>query len=138
MLFQFRGVADEILRRDDWRILREWVGEAGDIDRHIEDLARPGALTAALNWYRANIPPESLLREQHSYPKIQTPTMLVWAKLDPTRSEDAMVGSLDHVEGQPRYECFENTGHWIQLERPKELNALLIEFLTGPNAFKPH
>nr|MBA3840528.1 hypothetical protein [Thermoleophilaceae bacterium] len=41
------------LRRDDWRFFREAFGGGGDLDRYIEDLSRPGRLTAGLNWYRA-------------------------------------------------------------------------------------
>jgi pimeloyl-ACP methyl ester carboxylesterase len=49
LLFQFEGVAEELLRRDDWALLREWLRDAPDADRYVEDLARPGALTAGLN-----------------------------------------------------------------------------------------
>ena len=59
LLFQFEGVAEELLQRDDWRLFREWSRGDGDGDRHVADLARPGALTAGLNWYRANARPES-------------------------------------------------------------------------------
>ena len=53
LLFQFEE-AEELLRRDDWAFLREWVGTHPEPDRVIADLQRPGALTAGLNWYRAN------------------------------------------------------------------------------------
>jgi len=33
-------------------LFREWIGAAEDLERYIEDLSRPGRLTAALNWYR--------------------------------------------------------------------------------------
>jgi hypothetical protein len=56
LLFQFEGTAEELLRRDDWALFREWLRDDGDTDRYVEDLARPGALTAGLNWYRANLP----------------------------------------------------------------------------------
>src|SRR3954464_11952687 len=47
LLFQFEGVAEELLTRDDWALLREWLREDGDAERYVEDLSRPGALTAA-------------------------------------------------------------------------------------------
>ena len=37
---------------------QQWTREQGDVDRHVKDLARPGALTAALNWARANVRPQ--------------------------------------------------------------------------------
>jgi len=50
------GVAEEALPRDGWTLLRTWLaGQGDDLDRYVADLSRPGALTAALNWYRANL-----------------------------------------------------------------------------------
>ena len=62
LLFQFEGVAEELLRRDEWKLFREWLREDGDVDRYLADLSRPGALTAGLNWYRANLHPARQLR----------------------------------------------------------------------------
>src|SRR5919108_2913975 len=45
LLFQFEGIAEELLRRDDWALFRDWLRNDGDVDRYVEDLARPGALT---------------------------------------------------------------------------------------------
>ena len=60
LLFLFEGVAEEALRRDDWALLRAWMRDPVDIERYVSDLSRPGALTAALNYYRANLPVEVL------------------------------------------------------------------------------
>jgi pimeloyl-ACP methyl ester carboxylesterase len=57
LLFQFEGVAEELLARDDWKLFKEWLREDGDVERYVADLSRPGALTAGLNWYRANLHP---------------------------------------------------------------------------------
>jgi pimeloyl-ACP methyl ester carboxylesterase len=54
LLFQFTGVAEELLMRDDRKLFREFSRGDGDQERYVEDLSRPGALTAGLNWYRAN------------------------------------------------------------------------------------
>ena len=57
LLFQFEGVAERWLTMDDWAHFRETVGGTEgypDVDAAIADLARPGALTASLEWYRAN------------------------------------------------------------------------------------
>lgn len=51
LLFQFEEVAETLLGRYDWKLLRQWAGHGGDIDRYIADLSRSGALTAGLNWY---------------------------------------------------------------------------------------
>ena len=64
LLFQYEGTAEQLLMRDDWRLFREWTRGDGDTERAIADLSRPGALTAALNWYRASWRPEAELSER--------------------------------------------------------------------------
>ena len=44
-LFHFPGLAEEALQKDDWYLLREFIHGDGDIERYIEDLSAPGALT---------------------------------------------------------------------------------------------
>ncbi|HEY6584038.1 MAG TPA: alpha/beta hydrolase, partial [Gaiellaceae bacterium] len=39
--FQFEGLAEEVVPRDDWKLLREWTRGDGDVDRYIADLSRP-------------------------------------------------------------------------------------------------
>src|SRR3954469_18046714 len=77
LLFQFEGVAEELLTRDDWALLREWLRGDGDVDRYVADLSRPGALTAALNWYRANAHPSRELRGRPPVPPVTVPTLAV-------------------------------------------------------------
>ncbi len=50
LFFQFVGVAEATVSADDWAWLRMFSRGAGDTGQWIEDLSRPGALTAALNW----------------------------------------------------------------------------------------
>ena len=50
-------IAEATLMADDWRLFREWTRGQGDLERYLKDLARPGALTAGLNWYRAAFMP---------------------------------------------------------------------------------
>ena len=62
LLFQFPE-AEEILRKDDWALAREWMATHPERDAALERLARPGALTAGLNWYRANMHPRRELQD---------------------------------------------------------------------------
>jgi pimeloyl-ACP methyl ester carboxylesterase len=129
LLFQFAGVAEEWLSKDDWRNFREWGGHP-DADACIEDLSRPGALTASLNWYRANLPPESLVADPLELPPVQAPTMGVWSSGDMALTEQSMSGSSAFVaDGRWRYERLDGPGHWMQLEAPDRVNELLLDFL---------
>jgi pimeloyl-ACP methyl ester carboxylesterase len=129
LLFQFAGVAEEALQRDDWRLFRELCRGDGDVDRYIADLSRPGALTAALNWYRANVPPETLFAaDPIALPPVACPTMGVWSSGDHYLTEELMTGSEAHVQGRWRYERIEGASHWIPVDAPGELNELLVGF----------
>ena len=59
LFFQFEGIAEAWLQHDDWALFREMLRGNWDVDRYIPDLSRQGALTASLNWYRANLAPRA-------------------------------------------------------------------------------
>jgi pimeloyl-ACP methyl ester carboxylesterase len=131
LLFQFRGVAEELIRRDDWKLFREMLGDACDLDRYIADLSRPGALTAGLNWYRANATPAQELERTRPFPDVVMPTMGIWSSGDAYLTEEGMLGSREYVTGPWRYERVEGAGHWLQLDAPHQINELLLEFLES-------
>jgi pimeloyl-ACP methyl ester carboxylesterase len=93
-------------------------------------LARPGRLTASLNWYRANVPPSALVDPPLELPPVTVPTMGVWSSGDFALTEQNMTGSAEHVSGPWRYERIDGAGHWMQLDAPDTVNALLLDFLT--------
>jgi pimeloyl-ACP methyl ester carboxylesterase len=128
LLFQF-NVAEELLVRDDWRLFRDLVRGNGDLERYISDLSRPGALTAGLNWYRANSHPRRELEARRPFPTIAAPTLGLWSSNDDYLLEEAMVRSAEHVTGPWRYERIEGASHWMQLDEPARVNGLLLEFL---------
>ena len=126
--FQF-DVAEEWLRHDDWALAREWTRGDGDVERYLEDLARPGRLTAGLNWYRANVHPEPPSDDPPGYPDITCPTMGVWPDGDNYLTEEHVTGSTEKVAGEWRYERVEGASHWLMLDEPGEVNDLLVDFL---------
>jgi pimeloyl-ACP methyl ester carboxylesterase len=129
LLFQFEGVAEELLSRDDWALFREWLRGDGDVERYVADLGRPGALTAGLNWYRANLHPARELEPRPPIPPVAAPTLGVWSTGDSYLREEPMLRSAEHVTGPWRYERLEGAGHWMQLDATERLNALLVDFL---------
>jgi pimeloyl-ACP methyl ester carboxylesterase len=134
ILVQFEGVAEELFQRNDWYLLREMLQGGGDgIDRYIATLSEPGALTAGLNWYRANVPVDRLIPSGvgPQLPPVKAPTMGIFGTADPYLTEDAMVRSASKVKGPWRYERLEGAGHFIPVEEPERLNALLVDFLPA-------
>jgi pimeloyl-ACP methyl ester carboxylesterase len=130
LLFQFPGIAESWLTQDGWANFRSW-GRHPDADAVIAELEANGSLTPGLNWYRANVPPESWAGPPLQLPPIQAPTMGVWSTGDFALTETQMTDSAENVAGTWRYERLEGPGHWMQLDAPDQVNALLLDFLPA-------
>jgi pimeloyl-ACP methyl ester carboxylesterase len=128
LLFQF-PVAEGWLSGDGWAGLREWADTHPDIDGAIAAFGSPAALTAGLSWYRANIPPEAWVSPPVVLPPVEAPAMGVWSTGDRFLTEEQMTGSAAYCANGFRYERLEGVGHWMPLEAPDQLNALLLDFL---------
>ncbi len=98
LLFQFEGIAEDWLSADDFANFRAWANHP-DADEVITDLRRPGALTAGLNWYRANVPPAALLEPAPVLPPVAAPTMGIWSSGDLALTERQMLDSATPRRG---------------------------------------
>jgi pimeloyl-ACP methyl ester carboxylesterase len=96
------------------------------VEEYVRVLTQPGAMTSALNWYRA-----ADLGLVEGLGPITTPTMYVWSTFDPALGRDAAEATAAQVEGPYRFEVLEGVSHWIPEEAPDALNALLLEHLGG-------
>lgn len=129
--FLFEDVAEAWLKHDDWQLFREWTREQGDQERYLEDLSRPGALTAGLNWHRANFRPQPPAESNVDYPNVTCPVLGVWSDGDFGLTEGHMTSSEEKVDGPWRCEKLIGAGHWLTLDKPAELNDHLVEFVTA-------
>ncbi|MFI8324900.1 alpha/beta fold hydrolase [Streptomyces sp. NPDC085529] len=131
LLFQLAGLAEDWLSRDDYAQLREMLAEHPDAESVIEPLRAPGALTAALNIYRAGVPAESLFGPEGPVAPLprQVPVMGLWSTGDRFLTERSMERTGDFADGPWRYERVEEAGHWLQLDQPERVNELLLSFL---------
>jgi len=128
LLFQFPGIAERWLTENDWANFRNWAHHP-DTDQVIADLEADGSLTPGLNWYRANVPPESWVGPPAQLPPVQAPAMGVWSTGDVALTEVQMTDSATNMAGPWRYERLDGPGHWMQLDAPDQVNALLLDFL---------
>ena len=131
--FQFPGVAEQWLAADGWANFRAWSHHP-DADAVVARWEATGTLTAALNWYRANIPPEGFVSPDLELPPVQAPTMGVWSSGDFALTEEQMTGSERYVSGPWRYERVEGPGHWMQLEAPDVVNRAAPRLPAGVTA----
>ena len=121
--------AEERLLADGAAWLRSGFGALPDGDLYVERMREPGALTAALNWYRAQ---QAGMRDP--LPPVTVPTLFVWS------DQDAAIGPVpahacgSHVEGPYRFEALSGVSHWVPEQAPEQLVPLLLEQLRAAGA----
>jgi pimeloyl-ACP methyl ester carboxylesterase len=95
----------------------------------MDALQRPGALTAALNWYRGM--PFSNPRQAAKL--VTVPTLYVWSDGDMALLEKGARLCGDFVRGEYRFEVLKGVSHWILDEQPDTTAGLLLDwFETHP------
>lgn len=130
LLFMRRGAAEELLMRDDWQWFRDLFQHHPEMETWIADLGRPGALTAALNWYRANVDIETWTRDGWVLPRSKVPTLGVWSTGDAYLTETQMIGSAQYMDAPWEYVRLEGGSHWFMLDRGPDVARLFVDWLA--------
>lgn len=112
---------------NDAAVLRLAVGEAGPeiATEHVRVLTDPGAMTAALNYYRAW--DDALDR----LGPVSTPTLFVWSTDDVALGRVAAEATKDWVSGPYRFEVLDGLSHWIPEVAPDDLCRMTLEHLAS-------
>ncbi|MGH2484380.1 MAG: alpha/beta fold hydrolase [Ktedonobacterales bacterium] len=135
-LFQLRGLAERAMARDDFaaprRIFRAddpagaWLADT-DIDRYVAALSRPGALEAALAYYRA-LPRANSFLALSPMRVLRMPTLVLWGELDRALGVSLLDG-LDRWVSDLRVRRFPTASHWLNEQESELVNAELLRFL---------
>lgn len=106
-----------------------------DIERYVEAMAQPGALTAAIHYYRAAMRrnPFRLLKEVRP---VDAPTLLIWGEKDRYLGPWLTRG-LERWAPGIRVECLPESSHWVMADAPDRVNALMIDFLNHGEPLNP-
>jgi len=137
-LFLQEGLAEKTFADNDWKFTKEVLAGHIQIEDVIQRLQKPNALTTALNWYRGNM--QNMLtqpnvdykstNEKPEIPqkKIKLPVLGIWSNMDFALTEAQMKQSTDFATNFT-YKKIEGAGHWMMLDKPKEVNLLILNFL---------
>ena len=124
-LFRIPGLAEAVLGGRGHTVLRTALGRSGlsadDVRDVLDVMRQPGALTAALNWYRANGP-----SQVRKIGRVTVPTLYVWSTNDPALGRSAAEATRDYVTGPYRFEVLDGVGHWVMQQAPEDLSRLLL------------
>jgi pimeloyl-ACP methyl ester carboxylesterase len=120
--------AEAFFLRDDAAALRAMYAAlpSDAADDYIRVLREPGAMTGALNYYRAT-PFQDLVDPG----PIACPTLYVWSTEDMALGREAAEATGGHVVGPYRFEVLDGVSHWVPEEGAVEFSRLLREHLAA-------
>jgi pimeloyl-ACP methyl ester carboxylesterase len=126
LFFLVPGIPEWFLARDDYRFLRHSLAEDGLSPETVLDLLEgvrpPGALEAAIDWYRASF------RGGASRPalrKVDVPTLIVWGDKE-THLDPELATPPPDWTANVRVEHVPEAGHWVQHDAPDRVAELLL------------
>lgn len=108
--------------------------DAATLARYREAWARPGALAAGLNYYRASpITPGHGATQRGAPPvHVNVPTLVIWGMSD-AALRPGLLDGLDEFVPDLEVVRIEEGIHWVVHEFPERVNAAIRRYLT-PNA----
>jgi len=122
-LFQLPRLPEWLLRSEPF--IRGFLGRSGMTNEMLEtyrrEIVADGALTYALNWYRA-IP----LSARDEVAAVSVPTTFVWSDEDVAIGGGAAALTRQHVTGEYAFVELSGVSHWIPEERPAELAEAIL------------
>jgi pimeloyl-ACP methyl ester carboxylesterase len=140
LFFQIPALPERLLRARGCRAIGDaFRNSAVDTSRfppevlqvYRDNAARPGALTAMLNYYRALVRGGGGRRQAAlGYPIIETPTLLIWGEHDVALRKETTYGTEQWVPNLTvRY--LPDVSHWVQQEAPEAVNGILESWLSA-------
>jgi pimeloyl-ACP methyl ester carboxylesterase len=133
--FQLPYLPEQFARRDHFRMLRVLLKRDPvrkdafsdeDVDRYIAAFSRPGAATAAINWYRAALRYNSATRARIR--PIEAPVLVIWGEQD-RYLESALADPPPELVPDCRVVRLPDASHWVQCDAPERVNQELLGFL---------
>jgi pimeloyl-ACP methyl ester carboxylesterase len=110
----------------DPQLFGEPLGSEEDLAFYVDVYERTG-FTGGLNWYRALR--KDFEEAQGSDYVVDKPALLVYSTDDwffPAAAYDGLDAYLPQLEQH----AIESAGHWVQMEKPDEVNTYLVDWLT--------
>ena len=140
--FQIPRLPEWLIASRDFRAIertfQEKVGRKNsftqqDVESYKEAARQPGALTGAVNYYRANVFDRLFVRKQTNDKqgdgRIKVPTLFIYGEQDFAIIPATVRGLEKYIDADYREVRIPDSGHWVQNEAPEEVNSALLDFL---------
>jgi len=143
LFFQLRGIADYVVRRNDFAFIRwlwrvwspNWQPDEHDLSEVVETLRQPGVQRAALAYYREALSPKQLpltpARRAANAFAVPVPTLALIGRTDGCIDCDifqALCREEDFPSGID-VRVVENAGHFLHQEQPDAVNELILDWI---------
>ena len=136
LFFQLPWLPELLLQADNYKVIGELFNSTAidkatftpaDLEAYKQAAAKPGALTAMLNYYRANFSSNPAWNNRN-WGILPMPTLLVWGEADQALGKELTYGTELYVADLTvRY--LPQCSHWVQQEQPQLVNQYMREFL---------
>lgn len=132
-LFQVPKVSEKLLSpgKPGWGALMRGL-PAERVKHYTERMSQPGALSAALNWYR--VLPHELSHPSLKVRRVSVPTAYIWGSRDPALGRAAAEATSKFVVGPYRFVALVGAGHWLPEKNSEAVLGELIPHLRAIRA----
>jgi epoxide hydrolase 4 len=137
LFFQLPFLPEALIRANGYaaveRILRRTavdpsIFSAEDITLYKAALARPGALTAAIDYYRTVFREGARGMFHGTGMRVRVPTLMIWGEQDVALGKELTYGT-EQFAPDLRIRYLPDCSHWVQQECPGQVNAYILDFL---------
>jgi len=137
--FQLPYLPEKYISRDlrtfFYRGLRGWTHNKNafskeDIEEYVCAFQKPGAITAALNYYRAAFR-EGTKSENRKNSTIEADTLVIWGEDDKALGKELTFGMEQYFKNHFEIKYISNCSHWVQHEYPELVNGYILDFLQS-------
>ena len=118
---------------NDYQSFKEWwtFSSAEEVEDYLSVFKQEGALTAALNWYRAAVSGEGA-GSTLAIGSISTPTLMIWGNQDDAIGRKSNEDAAQYMTGPYRFVELD-AGHWlIQEETERVIDEVLRHLRANP------
>lgn len=127
-LFRTEGKAEEVLLGNDAATLRTMFSglEPSHIRAYVDQMTSPGALTAALSWYRA-----MNLGAGGPFPEITNPVTFIWGSADTALGRVGAENTGSKVAGPYEFVELADVDHWVPERAPQAVADAIVKQVNG-------
>ena len=136
--FQLPRLPEWMLTRNDYQKLavalktttaQKGVFSTEDVEKYKKAWSEPGAITAALNYYRANII-KRMFGKGPKPEKIKVPTLFIYGEQDQAVLPQTVEGVGDFINAEYTELRIPEAAHWVQNEAREQVTDALRKFLA--------